>query len=259
MKKILAIFLLAGVTFALFPQAADNQPKESQPIVVGGTDAGPASTPVVRTITTKKAYTQTVTVPETTTTVTAPDRVLVREAAMSWISIGLRISADYHAKQNDGALSPLWLYGEFYNTSWGIELGVGRLTQPLNNITNVTTNDTGGTSVQGYAGTRNYWTVDTMFKYYAWFARWLWLGAGLAYNSYDSGVLYGTATPLTVLTFMRSQLFWEGGLGVKVALGNGFNVVHFDPNIRVLGPFNNDGASTVVLRVNLGFTYSFGL
>ncbi len=255
MKKILAILLLAGVTFALFPQAADNQPKESQPIVVGGNDAGPTSTPVIRTITTKKAYTETVTVPETTTTVVSPDRVLVREAALSWVGVGLRVSADYHVTQSDGAFSPLWLYGEFYNTSWGIEMGVGRLTQPINTIKDVTTNAT----VTGIAGIRSYWTIDTVFKYYMPFARWLWLGAGFAYNSYDSGFVYSSTTAYTLLNFMRSQFLWEGGLGVKVALGSGFNVVHFDPNIRVLGPLNTDGSSSVIVRLNLGFTYSFGL
>lgn len=253
MKKILAIFLLAGVTFALFPQAADNQPKESQPIVVGGTDAGPASTPVVRTITTKKAYTQTVTVPESTTTVSAPDRVLVREGALTWVSIGLRISADYHVKQKDASLSPLWLYGEFYNTVWGVELGVGRLTQPLPE------------AAGGIYGERKYWTIDTTFKYYMWFARWLWIGAGLGYNGYDSGYLLtagvlANQNTYTSIPFMRSEFLWQAGLGIKVALGNGFNVVHFDPNIRVWGPFNNDaGLSSVIIRLNLGFTYSFGL
>lgn len=259
MKKILAIFLLAGVTVALFPQAA-AQPTESQPIVVGGSDGGPVSTSVVRTTTTKKAYTQTVTVPETTTVVQAPDRVLVREAALSWVSIGLRVSADYHVKQKDGALSPLWLYAEFYNTSWGIELGVGRLVQPLNTITD--TSSTAGASLTGVTGSRNYWTVDTIFKYYWWFARWLWIGGGFGYNSYDDAYLVtgnAGAYVFNGFAFMKSQFLWQGALGVKVALGSGFNVVHFDPNIRIIGPFNDDGATTVVLRLNLGFTYSFGL
>jgi hypothetical protein len=259
MKKIFAIFLLAGVTFALFPQAAGTEPKDSQPIVVGTdgqqADQTPKSTSVIRTITTKKAYTHTETIPETTTTVIAPDRVLVREGVLSWVSIGLRISADWHVTQKDGALSPLWLYGEFYNSTWGVELGVGRLVQPINTITDVTT----GATVTGIAGTRNYWTVETVFKYYMPFAKWFWAGAGFAYNSYDNGFVYTTAAAYQNLLFMRSQFLWEGGLGIKVALGNGFNVVHFDPNIRVLGPLNTDGSSSVIVRLNLGFTYSFGL
>jgi hypothetical protein len=83
MKKILAIFLSAGFTVSLLAQAAGTQPRESQPIVVESEDAGPKSTPVVRTITTKKGYATTTTVPETVTTVTAPEKVLVREGLLT--------------------------------------------------------------------------------------------------------------------------------------------------------------------------------
>ena len=55
MKKILAIFLSAGFSVALFAQAAGTDPKDSKVIVVEG-EQGPQSTPVVRTITTKKGY-----------------------------------------------------------------------------------------------------------------------------------------------------------------------------------------------------------
>jgi hypothetical protein len=259
MKQILPLIIISAMmTQAAFSQEA-AVPEKSQPIIVAAEGQpqaqGPQSTAAVRTVTTKKAYTHTETIPETTTTIQTPDRVLVREGVLSWVSIGLRVSADYHVTQKDGALSPLWLYGEFYNTVWGIELGVGRLSQPLNTITDVTTNAT----VTGISGIRNYWTVETVFKYYMPFARWFWAGAGFAYNSYDNGFVYTSAAAFTPLAFMRSQFLWEGAVGIKVALGNGFNVVHFDPNIRVLGPFNTDGSSSVIVRLNLGFTYSFGL
>jgi len=264
MKKILAIFLLAGVTVALFPQAAD-QPKESQPIVVGGTEQGPVSTPVVRTITTKKGYSSTTTVPETVTTIVAPEKVLVREAALSWLSLGLRVSGDLHIKQNDATFSCLWLYGEIYNTSWGVEMGVGRLRQPITEIENRITGTR--TAFSGEFGSRGYWTVDAIFKYYWWFARWLWAGAGLAVNMYDNGYLVTpstTAAGVTTYSYqpvfeMRSLFLWQAGLGIKVALSNGFNAVHFDPNLRIYGPLNPDGTMNVMIRLNLGFTYSFGL
>ncbi|HRP68602.1 MAG TPA: hypothetical protein PLY93_03645 [Turneriella sp.] len=266
MKKIITLLLsvsLVGMLSAQQPAGTD--PRNSQPIVVGG-DTAPESTSTVRTISTRKAYTATTTIPETTTTVIAPDKVLVRESALSWLSLGVRVSADYHPVAENGSLSCLWLYGEFYNTNWGIEMGVGKLYQPL------------PTSTTTYsAGERSYWTVDAIFKYYWWFARSFWIGAGLAYNAYGDGyyvsVTKGTATSdgdHYSISNRTGQFLWQAGLGVKVALGSGFNVVHFDPNIRVLGGFNNDSyvnpttnTSTtltgIVLRLNLGFTYSFGL
>lgn len=275
MKKILAIFLLAGVTFALFPQAADNQPKESQPIVVGGTDAGPTSTPVVRTITTKKGYAATTTVPETTTTVASPEKVLVREGLLTWLSIGLRSAIDYHLTPKEGSLSCLWLYGEIYNTVWGFQVGVGYMQTPVTTYT-----DFRGTTYTG-TGNRGYINLDAIFKYYMWFARWWWLGAGINYAALLGGQLKfvdSTSAALPVASATNPAdglvanparwidvlpgggiLYAQVGTGLKIAMGSGFNVVNFEPEFRALIPINNPTGYGTILRFNLGFSYAFGL
>ncbi|MBL8034440.1 MAG: hypothetical protein JNJ69_12095 [Leptospiraceae bacterium] len=272
MKKILAIFLLAGVTVALFPQAA-AQPTESQPIVVGGSEQqGPQSTPVVRTITTKKGYAATTTVPETVTTVAAPEKVLVRESLLTWLSVGLRTAVDYHLTPKEGTLSCLWLYSEIYNTVWGIQLGVGYMQTPV-----LTYTDLLGTTFNG-VGTRNYLNLDLIFKYYMWFARWWWLGAGMNYAAllggqlkwYENTATAAVANPTNAQTpqFYANWIditpgggiiYAQLGTGLKIAMGSGFNVVNFEPEFRALIPLNAPTGYGSVLRFNIGFSYAFGL
>ncbi|MFO1480714.1 MAG: hypothetical protein U1F40_11000 [Turneriella sp.] len=270
MKKILAISLLAGFVGSLFAQAG-TQPRESQPIVVEGGEQGPQTTPVVRTVTTKKAYAVTQTVPETVTTVQAPERVLVREGLLSWLSIGLRASADYHVTPKDGSMSCLWFFGEWYNTAWGLQAGVGYLWMPVTSY-----KDTLGTTYTG-VGSRGYVTFDFIGKYYWWFARSWWVGAGVNYAAllggqlkyYDPTVAPGS-NPLTPVA---TPAYWAdvapgGGLfyaqigtGLRIALGNAFNVVNFEPEVRVLIPLTTPYNNTygAVVRLNLGFSYAFGL
>lgn len=272
MKKILAIFLLAGVTVALFPQAA-AQPTESQPIVVGGSEQqGPQSTPVVRTITTKKGYATTTTIPETVTTVAAPEKVLVRESLLTWLSIGLRSAIDYHLTPKEGSLSCLWFYGEIYNTVWGIQLGVGYLQTPVTTYT-----DALGTTYTGN-GTRGYVNLDLLFKYYMWFARWWWLGAGMNYAVLLGGQMRWIppslastqSNPLDGVGSINYNrwvdivpgggiLYAQVGTGLKIAMGSGFNVVNFEPEFRALIPLNAPTGYGSVLRFNIGFSYAFGL
>ncbi|AFM12181.1 hypothetical protein [Turneriella parva] len=276
MKKILAIFLSAGFSFSLIAQAAGTEPKESQPIVVESEDTGPKSTPVVRTITTKKGYATTTTVPETVTTVTAPEKVLVREGLLTWLSIGLRSSIDYHLTPKEGSLSSLWLYGELYNTSWGIQAGVGYLWTPVTTYTSQL-----GTTFNG-TGDRGYVTFDLIGKYYWWFARFWWIGAGANYAAllggqlkwYDSATAAAAAASATNPTDATQQagyarwvdinagggvLYAQVGTGLKIAMGNGFNVVNFEPEFRALIPLNAPTGYGTILRFNIGFSYAFGL
>lgn len=274
MKKILAIFLSAGFTVSLLAQAAGTQPRESQPIVVESEDAGPKSTPVVRTITTKKGYATTTTIPETVTTVTAPEKVLVREGLLTWLSVGLRSSIDYHLTPKEGSLSCLWLYGELYNTSWGIQAGVGYLWAPVTTYTNQL-----GTTFTG-SGDRGYVTFDLIGKYYWWFARFWWLGAGANYAALLGGQLkwYDSTTaaapPAANPTDAQQQagyarwadinagggvLYAQVGTGLKIAMGSGFNVVNFEPEFRALIPLNAPTGYGTILRFNVGFSYAFGL
>lgn len=276
MKKIIAIFLLVASAGTLFAQQqpAGAEPRDSQPIVVGGENAGPQSTTTVRTVTTKKAYTATTTIPETTTTVTAPDRVLVREGLLSWLSVGLRASVDYHLTPKDGSLSCLWFFGEWYNTAWGLQAGVGYLWMPVttyaDNLNRVTYNG---------VGTRSYVTFDFIGKYYWWFARSWWLGAGMNYAALLGGQLKWDATgapasgtnPADAAAGQVQYARWAdiapgGGLfyvqvgtGLRIALGNAFNVVNFEPEFRALIPLNPSTGNGTVLRFNMGFSYAFGL
>ncbi len=269
MKKILAISLLAGFVGSLFAQAG-TQPRESQPIVVEGGEQGPQTTPVVRTITTKKAYAVTTTVPETVTTVQAPERVLVREGLLTWLSIGLRSSVDYHLTPKDGSLSCLWFYGELYNTSWGIQAGLGYLWTPI-----ATYSDAVGNTYNGN-GTRGGLTLDLIGKYYWWFARSWWIGAGFNYLALMGGQLRWFPTGTTggtnpadgaAITNARwvdvvpgGGLFYaQVGTGLKLAMGSGFNVVNFEPEFRALIPLNTVNGYGTVLRFNVGFSYAFGL
>ncbi|MFZ5629417.1 MAG: hypothetical protein ACOY5B_09845 [Spirochaetota bacterium] len=270
-EKILAISLLAGFIGSLFAQAG-TQPRESQPIVVEGGEQGPQTTPVVRTITTKKAYAVTTSVPETVTTVQAPERVLVREGLLTWLSIGLRSSVDYHLTPKDGSLSCLWLFSELYNTSWGIQAGIGYLWAPVTTYT-----DALGTTYNG-TGSRGALNLDLIGKYYWWFARSWWIGAGVNYAAllggqlkwYNNAATNGGTNPTDAQT-PATQARWAdvlpgGGLfyaqvgtGLKLAMGNGFNVVNFEPEFRALIPLNTVNGYGVVLRFNVGFSYAFGL
>jgi hypothetical protein len=275
MNKVIAIFLLAGVTVALYPQAAGTEPKDSKVIVVEG-EQGPQSTPVVRTITTKKAYTQTTTVPESTTTVIGPDKVLVRESLLTWLSIGMRASADYHLTPSQGSLSCLWLYGELYNTVWGIQAGIGYLYAPVKTYTSDL-----GTTYTGN-GSRGYLTLDLLGKYYWWFARFWWVGAGMNYAALLGGQLkwFDATTAAAAAATATNPLdanqpggyarwadinagggivYGQVGTGLKIAMGTGFNVVNFEPEFRALIPLNAPTGYGVVLRFNLGFSYAFGL
>lgn len=275
MKKILAIFLSAGFTVSLLAQAAGTEPKESQPIVVESEDAGPKTTPVVRTITTKKGYATTTTIPETVTTVTAPEKVLVREALLTWLSIGLRSSLDYHLTPSSTSMSCLWIYGELYNTSWGIQAGIGYMWAPLKSYTDAQGN------VYNGIGSRDYINLDVIGKYYWWFARSWWIGAGVNYAALLGGQLkyYDNTTAPTAAAnqatnnaaianwadvYAGGGIFYaQVGTGLKLAMGTGFNVVNFEPEFRVLipltTPLNNSGAYGTVLRFNVGFSYAFGL
>lgn len=273
MKKVIAIFLLVGSAGALFAQQpAGTEPRDSQPIVVGGDQGGPQTTATVKTITTKKAYTATTTVPETTTTVIAPDRVLVREGLLTWLSIGLRTAIDYHLTPKDGSLSCLWLYSEWYNTAWGVQAGVGYLWMPTTTYT-----DTLGTTYNG-TGTRGYINFDLIGKYYWWFARAWWIGAGMNYAAllggqlkwYNNGAAAAVNNPTDAQT-PATQARWadilpggglfymQAGTGLKIALGNAFNVVNFEPEFRALIPLNAPNGYGVVLRFNFGVSYAFGL
>jgi len=51
------------------------------------------------------------------------------------------------------------------------------------------------------------------------------------------------------------------GTGLRIALGNAFNVVNFEPEVRVLIPLTTPYNNTygAVVRLNLGFSYAFGL
>lgn len=276
MKKVIAIFLLVSSAGALFAQAqpAGGEPRDSQPIVVGGDQGGPQTTATVKTITTKKAYTATTTIPETTTTVIAPDRVLVREGLLSWLSVGLRASVDYHLTPKDGSLSCLWFFGEWYNTAWGLQAGVGYLWMPVttytDNLNRVTYNG---------VGSRSYVTFDFIGKYYWWFARPWWVGAGMNYAALLGGQLKWDATgapasgtnPADAAAGQIQYARWAdiapgGGLfyiqlgtGLRIALGNAFNVVNFEPEFRTLIPLNAASGQGVILRFNMGFSYAFGL
>lgn len=277
MKKILSLLLLAVVTGALSAQAAGTEPKDSKPIVVEG-DNGPQSTTTVRTITTKKAYTATTSVPESVTTVTAPDRVLVREGMLAWLSIGVRSSIDYHLTPKDGSMSCLWLYGEWYNSVWGIQGGVGYLWMPLNGYTDGKTDTFAGTVYNG-TGSRGYINLDLIGKYYWWFARSWWIGAGANYavllggqlKYYDNTVAAVAANPaVPVAATARwvdvapggGLLYLQVGTGLRIALGNTFNVVNFEPDFRLLIPLNGtqpSGTYGLIMRFNIGFSYAFNL
>lgn len=280
MKKFLSLILLAGTTGALLAQQpAGAQPRDTQPIVVAADgDTGPQTTATVKTITTRKAYTQTTSVPESVTTVTAPDRVLVREGMLAWLSVGIRSSLDYHITPKEGSLSCLWIYGEWYNTVWGIQGGVGYLWMPLTSYTdgaNVTYNGT---------GSRGYIDLDLIGKYYWWFARAWWIGAGVNYAALLGGQIKWSATGAPAATTNPADsvgatgtlvyprwadvapgggLFYiQVGTGLRIALGNTFNVVNFEPDIRLLIPINGTqpyGTYGLILRANLGFSYSFNM
>lgn len=274
MKKILALFLLAGVPFALFSQAAGTEPKESQPIVVGGEQGQPAapSKDVVKTITTKKAYTTTTTVPEVTTTVVSPERVLEREGLLTWLSLGLRNSVDYHFTPKEGALSCLWFFAEYYNTLWGVQAGIGYLWMPITTYTDLL-----GTSYTG-TGTRGNVSVDFLAKLYMPFAKWLWAGAGINYAAllggqlkwFNNAATAATANPTDAQT-PATQARWadvlagggifyiQGGIGAKIPVGHDFNRVNIEPELRFLVPMNAPTGYGMVMRLNLGVSYAFGL
>lgn len=277
MKKILALSLLVGFTASLVAQAG-SQPRESQPIVVEGGEQGPQTTPVVRTVTTKKAYTVTQTIPETVTTVQAPDRVLVRESLLTWLSIGLRSSVDYHLTPRDGSLSCLWLFGEIYNTAWGMQAGIGYLWMPITSYTTRYTDPTGAQTTFDGVGSRGYLSLDLIGKYYWWFARSWWIGLGVNYAALLGGQLRwfpnGAAAVNNNPTDVQQPGAWArwidvpagGGLiyaqigtGLKIAIGNGFNVVNFEPEFRALIPLNTISGYGTVLRFNLGFSYAFNI
>jgi len=271
MKKIIALFLSVGISGVLLAQQpAGTDPRNSQPIVVGG-ETGPETTSTIKTITTRKAYTATTTIPETTTTVVAPDRVLVREGALSWLSLGLRTSVDYHIEPKDGSMSCLWFFGEWYNTSWGLQAGVGYLWMPLTTYT-----DNLGRNTFDGVGTRGYVAVDFIGKYYWWFARAWWIGAGVNYAALLGGQIKWDAPGITTATnpadgtayqYARwvdvapgGGLFYaQVGTGLRIAIGNSFNVVNFEPEFRALIPLSTVAGTGVVLRFNLGFSYAFGL
>lgn len=274
MKKILAIFLLAGVTFALFPQAAGTEPKDSQPIVVGtdGAQQTPPDKDIVKTTTTKKGYTSTTSVPETITTVVSPDKVLEREARLTWLALGLRSAIDYHLTPSDGSLSAFWFYGEIYNTLWGVQAGLGYLNMPVTTYT-----DQLGTTYNG-TGTRNYLSIDLLGKIYMPFAKWWWAGAGVNYAAlmsgqlkwYNNAAVAAVANPTDAQT-PATQARWQDinsgggifygqvGTGLKIALGNGFNQLNLEPEFRALIPLNAPTGYGIVLRVNIGVSYAFGL
>lgn len=272
MKKFLSLILLAAVTGALSAQAAGTEPKDSKPIVVEG-DNGPQSTTTVRTITTKKAYTATTSVPESVTTVTAPDRVLVREGMLAWLSVGVRTSIDYHLTPKDGSMSCLWLYGEWYNTVWGMQGGVGYLWMPLTGYT-----DSAATTYTG-TGSRGYVNLDLIGKYYWWFARAWWIGAGANYavllggqlKYFDNATTTLASNPAVGQTAIArwvdvapggGLLYAQFGTGLRIALGNTFNVVNFEPEFRLLVPLNGtqpSGTYGLIMRFNLGFSYAFNI
>lgn len=274
MKKILSLLLLAVVTGALSAQAAGTEPKESKDIVVQGSSASPNT---VKTTVTRKPYTQTVTVPETVTTIESGNKQLERESLLTWLSIGARLSADYHLTPKDGSLSCLWLYSELYNTAWGIQAGVGYMWMPITTYT-----DNIGTVYNATSGAtgsyRNYINLDLLGKYYLWFARVWWVGAGVNYAAllagqlkwYPTGATNGGTNPADATqptAYQRTTdiaagggLFYvQFGTGLKINIGNGFNTLNFEPEFRVLVPLNSVTGYGTILRFNLGLSYAFNL
>jgi len=273
MKKFLSLLLLAGTTGALLAQnaPAGNQPRETQPIVVDNSSAAAAT---VKTVVTKKAYTATRTEPETVVTVTAPDRSLEKEAILTWVSIGLRSSLDYHLDPAAGSLSCLWLFGEWYTQNWGMQLGVGYLYTPIATYTDGFNNTYTGT------GTRGNVTLDLLGKWYFPFWRVWWIGGGANYAALLGGQLRwlpaATATTgnnatnpadATVATYPRwadvtaggGIFYLQVGTGFKIAIGNGFNTVNFEPEFRALIPVGAPNGYGIVLRFNAGFSYAFNI
>lgn len=275
MKNILVIFLLAGVTFALFPQAAGTEPKDSQPIVVTNDKEQPAQAKEVKTVITTKGYTTTTTVPETTTTVQTPEKTLERDGRPMWIALGLRSAIDYHLTPKDGAMSAFWFYGEIYNQVWGIQGGIAYLNMPI-----TTYLDTQGTTFTG-TGTRNYLSLDLLGKYYFWFMRTLWVGAGVNYAALMSGQIkwYYTGqgnngtnpTDATTAAATSNPARWtdvnsgggifyvQGGVGLKMPIGHGLSGLNFEPEFRFLVPLNAPSGYGTILRFNIGISYAFGM
>ncbi|MCS6972622.1 MAG: hypothetical protein NZL89_06310, partial [Leptospiraceae bacterium] len=148
-------------------------------------------------------------------------------------------------------------------------------------ITTYTTrySDPGGTiTTFNGTGSRSYVTFDLIGKYYWWFARYWWLGAGVNYAALLGGQLRwfpnGTAGVANNPTDAQQPGAWPrwidvlpgGGLiyaqlgtGLKIAMGSGFNTVNFEPEFRVLIPINTITGYGPVLRFNFGFSYAFGL
>jgi len=274
MKKVLAIFLLVGLTTVQFAQQqpAGDQPKDSQNIVVGGDQGGPQTTGSIKTVTTRKGYVATTSIPETVTTVTSPEKVYVQESQLAWLSLGIRTSVDYHLTPKSTTLAPLWLYGELHNTTWGVQLGLGYLSMPVNTYT-----DSLGTTYNG-TGSQGYINIDLLGKYYLWFAKWLWVGLGMNESVLMGGQIKwwnNAATALaanpTAAQQPNSYASWtdimpgggifylQGGIGAKIAVGSGFSHLSIDPEFRVLYPLNAPTGYGSILRFNIGVSYAFGL
>ena len=275
-KHILKFWLLLAFVMVSAPVFSQDADAEAEAAKAAAAEAEAKKqeeidVPKIKTITTRQGTSTVRSVPEQTTTVTVPERVLVKESLLTWLSIGARASMDYHFVPADGGISCLWLFGEVYNTIWGLEMGVGYMSAPVNTYTDVY-----GATFTGQ-GRMNYIGVDAIGKYYLWFARWWWVGGGLNFASFANGYMSwlptGTASPganpvdggaftarrYTPLEDLPSQLYVQVGTGFRIAMGNGFNTINFVPDIRFLVPINSVSGRGALLRFNLGVSYSFGL
>ncbi|MCB1200435.1 MAG: hypothetical protein KDK41_07300 [Leptospiraceae bacterium] len=278
-KHILKFWLLLAFVMVSAPVFSQDADAEAEAAKAAAAEAEAKKqeeidVPKIKTITTRQGTSTVRSVPEQTTTVTVPERVLVKESLLTWLSIGARASMDYHFVPADGGISCLWLFGEVYNTIWGLEMGIGYMSAPIKTYT-----DLRGTSFTG-TGNLNYIGVDAIGKYYLWFARWWWVGGGLNFASFANGYMSwfdntvtglaanptdaqnlagGAVRRYTPLEDVASQLYIQVGTGFRIAMGNGFNTINFVPDIRFLVPINSVAGKGTILRFNLGVSYSFGL